>query len=332
MDFAWRSCPYCGRAVDSSEPGRYVCGSCGKIIHSRLDDVLAFFHPRENGDRFEEAFAALADGNQKKAMDIADELAGSSECCDHDSLFLRGYVYAQIGEDGKSLAEWKKALELLSNDVELDAYLCFMAKGITDMILYKEREFIEFNSIAHIDRLAEDIDSSTGMSCKSLLYYTIMCYCIKSATGEEEVEQLKDVVPGLFRRAVAYQRNYWTLPVIIEQYLEYIGYNEETFEDDDNEVPHIYYLVRKEFEEHLAKMTEEDRIRIFDRWDDKTLRETIEPLLDAMVGPKRGGLLGKLRRKEVPGLDLATLIHAYVDKCLLIDGPPEEPAEPQEQS
>lgn len=326
MDFALTSCPYCGRAVDSSDPGRYVCRSCGKYIYTRRYDILSFIRPSEIEDRFREAIAAMDDDNPKKAMEIADDLVESTGCCNHDSLFLRGYLYAELGEDGKSLADWKKALELVSNDVNLDAYICLMAKGITDMIRYKEREFIEFNEVSYIDKLCDEIDASTGMSCKSFVYYTILRDCTRVVFGQEEqLDELRDVIPNLFRRSIAYERDYWGLPRMIEQYLRFIGFNEETFEDDDNQVPHIYYLIQKEFDAHISKMTEEDRIRIFDRWDDKSLREKVEPLLDAMVGPKRGGLLGKLRRKEEPGLDLQTLIHAYVDRCLLIDGPPEEP-------
>lgn len=331
MDFALTSCPYCGRSVDPSDPTRYVCQSCGKYIYRDRTDAQAFIRPGEIEDRFRDAFAAVADGNEKKAMDIANDLVESTGCCDHDSFFLRGYINAIIGEDGKSLADWKKGLELLSNDTNLDAYVVMMARSIASMIIYKEREFIEFNVVGHIDRLCEEIDANTGMSCKAFVYYTILFNCIDLSRDmdEEDRKILKDILPNIFRRIVAYQRNYWSLPKIIDQYLRLVGYDPETYEDDDNEVPHIYDLLRSEFARHTSRMTEEDRVRIFDRWDDASLRENIEPLLDSMVGPKRGGLLAILRaKKEEPEADdLDRLIHSYVDKCLLIDGPVEEPAE-----
>ena len=329
MDFALTSCPYCGRAVDSSDPARYVCQSCGKYIYRNRSDTYSFIRPSEIEDRFRDIFSAVADGNDRKAMDIANDLVESTEDADHDSFFVRGYVNAIKGEDGKALADWKKGWELLSNDRNLDAYVCLVSRAIASMIIYKEREFIEFNVVAHVDRLCDDIDGSTGMSCKSFVYYSILENCLDLAKemDEEERKVLKDVIPNLLRRAVAYQRNYWRLAEVIDWYLRFIDFHEETYEDDDNEVPHVYYLIGKTFQEHLSRMTDEDRIRIFDRWDDKSLRENIEPLLDAMVGPKRNGILAMIRGKKEgqEGANIDTMIHTYVDKCLLIDSPAEEP-------
>ncbi len=333
MDFALTSCPYCGRAVDPSDPTKYVCRSCGKFIYRDRTDMMAFIRPSEIEDRFREAFAAVGDGNDKKAMDIANDLVESTGCCDHDSFFLRGYINASKGEDGKALTDWKKGLELLSNDTNLDAYVVMMSRSVASMIIYKEREFIEFNVVGHIDRLCDEIDANTGMSCKSFVYYTILTNCIDLSKDMDDDERkiLRDVLPNLFRRVVAYQRNYWVLPGVIDGYLRLVGYDPETYEEDDNEIPHIYDVLRTTIVEHTSRMSDEDRIRIFDRWDDKSLRENIEPLLDSMVGPKRGGLLAILRNKkeEPESTDLGTLIHAYVDKCLLIDGPVEEPPAPE---
>lgn len=314
------SCPYCGRAVDSSDPRKYVCRGCGKFVYTQRSNVLAFIRPSEIEDRFREAIAAEADDNEKKAMEIAEDLVQSTGGEDRDSLFLRGYVYALKGEDGRSLADWKKGLELLSDDANLDAYVCLMAEGVAEMILYKEREFIEFNPVAHIDRLCADIDSSTGMSCTSFVYYTILRDCIMKIRQLEEGErnEFGDVVPDLFRRVVAYQRNYWVLPQEIDEYLDLISYNEETYVEDENEVPHVYHLMRDEIRSRIAGMTDEDRIRIFDHWDDASLSEQIEPLVDAMVGPKRGGFLAKFRKKDEAEDDPVESIRAYADRCLLI--------------
>ena len=72
-------------------------------------------------------------------MDIAEDLIETTESNDYDCFFVRGYVYEMIGEDGKAIADWRKGLEMLSNNVNLDAYVCLMSKAICDMILYKER-------------------------------------------------------------------------------------------------------------------------------------------------------------------------------------------------
>ena len=331
MDFALMSCPYCGRAVDSSDPERYVCQSCGKIVNVCRDDVSSFIRPSEIEDRFREVICAVADDNTKKAMDIAEDLIESTGSSNHDCYFIRGYVYAEMGEDGKALADWRKGLELLSNDVRLDSYICMMSEAIADMILYKEKEFIEFNVLAHVDRLCDDIDTCTGMSCKAFVYYTIYrdCVCMSRTQDDDGdgTDYFKDVIPALFRRVVAYHRNYWCLPRIIDEYLEYSGYNAETYSEDDNDVLHIYDLIRIGLWSRISTMTDEDRIRIFDRWDDKSLKEFIEPMLDTLIGSKKG-IKGLLRKKEESeGAEVPESVHAYVDKCLLIEAPAEEPVE-----
>lgn len=332
MDFVLMSCPYCGRAVDSTDPKKYVCQSCGKFIYTDRKDVTAFIRPGELEDRFMEVFAAIDDANEKKAMDITEDLIETTEGNDHDGFFIRGYVYEMIGEDGKAIADWRKGLEMLSNDVNLDGYVCLMSKAICDMILYKEREYIEFNVLAHIDRLTDDIDACTGMSTKAFVYYSVYRDCmdkVKGMDGEEET-YLKDIIPLLFRRVVAYHRNLWCLSRIIDEYLSYVGYNPDTYEEDDNEVAHVYDLIRINLNEHIAQMTEEDRVRIFDRWDDKSLKDNIEPLLDSMIGAKKS-LLGLIRKKDdSETLSIDDVVAAYVDKILLIETP-EEPVETEEQ-
>lgn len=334
MDFVLMSCPYCGRAVDSSDPKKYVCQSCGKFIYTDRKDVTAFIRPGELEDRFKEVFAAVDDKNEKKAMDIAEDLIETTESNDYDCFFVRGYVYEMIGEDGKAIADWRKGLEMLSNNVNLDAYVCLMSKAICDMILYKEREYIEFNILAHIDKLTDDIDACTGMSTKALVYYTVYCDCmdkVNGMDGEGEEAYLKDIIPLLFRRVIAYHRNLWCLSGIIDEYLAYIGYNPETYEEDDNEVAHVYDLIRIDLNKHISQMTDEDRIRIFDRWDDKSLKENTEPLLDSMIGAKKS-LLDLIRKKdESETVSIDDVVAAYVDKCLLIESPDEPPTPAEEQ-
>lgn len=319
MDFALMSCPYCGRAVDSNISDKYVCEGCGKSIYVDRSNVLSFIRPNESEGRMKEAIVAIGDGSEKKALEIADELVQATESGDCDSLFLRGFIYAEIGEDGKALADWRKGLELLAKDSNLDAYICLMSKAISDMILYKEKEFIEFSVLQYIDRICDDIDTFAEVSSKAFFYYTIYRNCISNiAASEEDAEYYKDILPLLFRRVVAYYRNFWSLPRIIDEYLQNVGYNAETYDDDDNGVAHIYDLLRTRIWQSISTMTDDDRKRIFDRWNDKALKEEIEPKLDSLIGAKKT-ILGFLLKKDEsvsPDESAINAIKEYVDKCL----------------
>ncbi len=329
MDFALMSCPYCSRTVDSSDPCKYVCLSCGKSIYTARSDVMAFTDNDELKNSFESIFDAFDDDFEKKAREIADGLVESTEGNDRDSLFIRGYVHARMGEDGKALADWKKGLELLSNDINLDGYICLVSKAVCDMILFKEKEFIEFDAIAYIDKICDEVDSNTGMSCKAFIYYSIYRNCLNMVYTSDELNgEFDDVIPRLIKRIVAYHRNYWCLPRIIQEYLDLIEYDPETYEDDDNEVPHVYELIGVCLKEATAGMNDDDRIRIFDRWNDASLKAQMEPALDALINQK-GTFLGRFHKKEEgedEGVKNYNLIRDYVDKCLLL-AHDEEPVE-----
>ncbi len=320
MNFILMSCPYCSRTVDSSEPSRYVCLSCGKFIYTDRSNKHAFIRSSEIEDRIKDILDGMDEDSAKKSLEIADDLVEATESADPDSLFLRGYVYAEIGEDGKALTDWRKGLEIVSNNVNLDAYLCLMSKAVADMILFKEREFIEFNVASYIDKLCDDINAFTGMSCKAFFYYSVYINSIENSRGTEdgEVTEYEDVMPLLFKRVVAYHRNYWCLPRIIHEYLGYVDYSAKTYDDDDNEIPHIYDLIRRYLAKRISGMTEEDRLRIFDRWNDKSLKDEIEPMLDSLLKQRSNIIGGFLKKNENEDDNQPEEIHTYVDKCLLI--------------
>ena len=320
-------CPYCGRAVDSGDPNRYVCQGCGRSIYVHRSDLQTLAGSGDLVGRFDAAAGDVADGYGKRALENAERALEESGGSDPDAYLLRGCVYALMGEDGRAQSDWKKALELLPEDGDLDAYVCILAKAVSRMILLKEQEFVEFNVVSFIDRLGDELDAASGASCKSFLYFTIYMDCVDLVGGLSgaESDEFKDVLPDLFRRVVAYQRNFWVLSQIIKEYLDYIGYEEETFDEDDNVIPHVYYLIRKGLEERLGSLSEEDRLRLFDRWNDKSLKEQVEPLLDAMV--VRKSILDKIRVKEGPQFDFEGAVRAYLDKCLQAEAPA-EPAEP----
>lgn len=327
MDFTLMFCPYCGRAVDSGDPNRYVCQGCGRSIYVHRSDLQTLAGSGDLVGRFDAAAGDVADGYGKRALENAEKALEESGGSDPDAYLLRGCVYALMGEDGRAQSDWKKALELLPEDGDLDAYVCILAKAVSRMILLKEQEFVEFNVVSFIDRLGDELDAASGASCKSFLYFTIYMDCVDLVGGLSgaESDEFKDVLPDLFRRVVAYQRNFWVLSQIIKEYLDYIGYEEETFDEDDNVIPHVYYLIRQGLEERLKGLSEEDRLRLFDRWNDKSLKEQVEPLLDAMV--VRKSILDKIRVKEGPQFDFEGAVRAYLDKCLQAEAPA-EPAEP----
>lgn len=333
MDFAVTSCPYCGRTVDSTYPDRYVCDSCGKFILKNRADATAFIRPSEIEDRFKSVFEAIDDANDKKAMDIATDLVETVG--NGDSYLVLGYVYALAGEDGKVLANWKKGLELIGNAFNLDAYVCLMSSGLSRMLRFKEKEFIEFNVLSHMDKLAEDLDESTGLSCKALLYYSVYVVCrndaaVLEAQGEDEL--FKDVIPLLFKRIVAYCRSPTGIMRIIDEYLRYRHYDAETYEEDENDDLHVYDLIRQAIVSETAGMTDSDLVRIFDHWSDAELAKSAEPALDDLLG-KRKSLLQIIRKKDEAAPTPEEAVRSYIDRMLLIERPaePETPAQDTEE-
>ena len=331
MDFALMFCPYCGGDVDSSDESRYLCGRCGKSIYTDRESVRHFIRPGELEDRFVEALDAVSDDNPKKALSIADGLLEASEEGDFDAFFLRGAVYAYMGEDGKAALDWKRGLELLTVYTNIDAYICLMGRCIADMIYRKEEEFVEFEPIRYIDRLAEEVYAKTGESCKAFFYYTIY-RDYRSLVGRmqpEDAETFNEVVPRLFRRIVEYHHNFWCLMRIIEEYLVSIGYNSETYLEDDMEEFHVYDLIRQDLEMYTECMDEDDMRRIMAYWDDARLKENEERLEAILPHVQEGGLRKLLARRaasaETVAADEPDLIDDYVKHCLLLDLDSEEP-------
>ena len=322
MDFVLTSCPFCGRTIDSTDPKKYVCESCGKYIYRDRSDVLAFIRPSEVEDHFRSVFEAIDDGNEKKAMDIASDLA--ENVANADSQFVLGYVYAIKGEDGKSLACWRKGLELLGDGFNLDAYICLMSSAMSRMINLKEKEFVVFNVLAHMDRLAEDLDQSTGLSCKAFLYYSVYTVCRNDAAGlraEGEEEFYKDILPLLFKRVVAYNRSPDCQIRLIDEYLGYNDYRPETYEEDEKETEHVYDLIRRCIIEERGRLEDSDITRMFDHWSDELLQKECEPALDNLLGEKKR-ILSLLKKKDdSEDSDETGPVKEYVDRWMLIEDP-----------
>ena len=322
MDFALMFCPYCGGDIDSSDESKYLCKGCGKSIYTDRESMRHFIRPGELEDTFREALDALEDDNPKKALTLADDILKASEETDFDAFFLRGAIYAHEGEDGKAFNDWKRGLELLSVYTNIDAYVCLMTRCISEMIFDKEEEFVEFHPVKYIDKLCDEIHGNTNESCRAFFYYSVyMEY--RKILGRNDVsgnEGFNEIIPQLFRRVVAYHRNYWCLPHIIDEYLAAIGYDSETYEDDDMEDAHVYDLIAQRLRSYTAEMTVEDMRRIHGLWDDVSLK-MLEDRLEALI-PREEGMFGKLLSRkssdEAP-VDLDVAVDAYVRKCLLLD-------------
>ena len=321
MDFALMFCPYCSGDIDSTDGSRYLCKGCGKSIYTDRESIRHFIRPGELEDTFREALDALEDDNPKKALALADDILKASEETDFDAFFLRGAVYAHDGEDGKAFNDWKRGLELLSVYTNIDAYVCLMSRCVSEMIFDKEQEFVEFHPVKYIDRLCDEIHANTNESCKAFFYYSVYMEYRRilgrnDASGDEG---FNEIVPELFRKVVAYHRNYWCLPRIIDEYLAAIGYDRETYEEDDMVEAHVYDLIAERLRAYTGGMTPDDMHRIHGLWDDTSLR-MVEERLDALV--PHDDMLGKLlSRKPSEGApaDLDSAVDAYVRKCLLLD-------------
>ncbi|HJH57545.1 MAG TPA: hypothetical protein IAC83_05700 [Euryarchaeota archaeon] len=332
MDFELMFCPYCGGNIDSSDESRYLCKECGKSIYTDRESLSHFIRPGELVDSFKDALAALEDDNTNKAISIADDILKASEDKDFDAYFLRGAVYAHLGEDGKAANDWRKGMELLTVYTNIDAYVCLMSRCISEMIYSKEEEFIDFHPVKYIDALCDGIHQYTGESCKAFFYYNIYLEYRKilGRRDKNSDEVFNEIVPKLFRRVVAYHRNLWCLTRVIEEYLASIGYDPDTYEDDELEDAHIYDLLAKCLKKYTSDMTVEELHAIMEKWDDEKLKAN-EELLDAIM-PHQSGVLGKLlsRKNEPEPVEPEVAVENYVRHLLLLDVQDQPPAEPSD--
>lgn len=319
-------CPYCGGELGPKDDTGNVCQSCGKNIYAERQSIDKVIPEGEVGSAFRDALAAVDDDNPKKALDIAEELNERSPGA--DALFLRGAVYAYMGEDGKAAIDWKKGLEAMTSFTNIDAYVCIMSRAIADMIYCKEKEFIDFDPVKYIDKLCDEIHANTGESCKAFFFYTVYndCEIMMDELQDEGVEVFKDILPLLFRRTVEYHRNMLCLIQVIDAYLAKMGYNPETYEDDDMADLHVYDLISRNLKKYTEGMTAEDMRKIMFSWDDTSLRAN-ESILESLMPSSKDSVIGKLlSRKNNPEevQNEPDAVDLYVRRLLLLDKPSTE--------
>lgn len=323
MDIMLMFCPYCGGELGPKDDTGNVCQSCGKNIFTERQSIDNVIPSGEAGSAFRDALAAVDDDNPKKALEIAEEFNESSPGA--DALFLRGAVYAYMGEDGKAAIDWKKGLEAMTSFVNIDAYVCIMSRAIADMIYFKEKEFIDFEPVKYIDKLCDEIHADTGESCKAFFFYTVYsdCEIMMEELQDEGVEVFKDIIPLLFRRTVEYHRNMFCLIQVIDAYLAKMGYNPETYEDDDMADLHVYDLISSDLKKYTAGMTPEDMRKIMFSWDDTSLRAN-ESILESLMPSSKDSVIGKLLNRKNSSEEAQSepdAVDMYVRRLLLLDKP-----------
>ncbi|MBQ8179595.1 MAG: hypothetical protein IJ026_04020 [Candidatus Methanomethylophilaceae archaeon] len=321
MAFEQMSCPYCGGTIAPADDRYKLCHGCGKRIYNVRSQLLTFTSSVEDGERFVPIIEMIDDDNLQKALSTVEEMIEDG-ASDADTIFVRGLVHCYMGEDGRALNDWKKGLEMLETFYNIDCYICMMGKAISDLIYYKETEFITFSNIQYIDRIADALYECTGDSCKYSLYHTVYKSYVRLLADEEvpsDDSLFLDIVPGLFRRVIECQRNYRTLIDNIDELLNSIDYDDETYEDDDNYECHLYYLVKLYLEAYTKEMDEDDHLRIMCHWNDSNMKVLIDHFETLASCVRDDGLLDKLRRsRNDECMDLTAGVNAYVKDYLLI--------------
>lgn len=331
MAFALLSCPYCGGTVTPSDDRYHVCVSCGKKIFKSRSYMSTFVEAVGMEDEFLPIIEMVESDNLPKALSTIDEMIEEAQETNADMFFIRGMVYANMGEDGKALTDWKRGLEMMETFYNVDAYVCLIARSISDLLYYKEREFITFDHIKYIDRVGEILDECTGDSCMSVIYYSVF-RTFGEKMDEDNVPYddslFTGVVHGIFRRIIEYHRNYKMLMIIIENFLNKVGYNDETYEEDDNYDFHLYYLVKIYLEAYTSEAPENDVERVMRHWNDKSMKvlENQFEEIAACIRDDKLINLAKYRSDECSD-DLRSGVNEYVKKYLVLTNDESEESE-----
>lgn len=257
---------------------------------------------------------------------MVDDVTSGADEQDYDTLFLKGAVNAICGEDNKTLLYWKKGLSLLSaySDVDIDAYVCLMTTSLSELVYYKEREFIEFDPLKYINRISEEFTRSTGLPCKSYIFYNIYKTYSKKMKRlvESKDDTFMDIIPVLFRRAIEYNRDYRSIIMIINEYLADRDYNEEETYNSNNSDCYIYNLVRVYLKAYTSEMSDVYIKKIMNYWNDSNmtiLEDNFETIYDFMDGRTTlGKLLGLRNDDEIHDLSISDAINNYVKMYLLV--------------
>jgi hypothetical protein len=271
---------------------------------------------------------AVEGGKAKEAVGMA-----SAYVEENGGVFphvVRAMAYMYEGEDGKALADLKagfsdgkKGEEDPHIDPDTDAYICIIGKSAADLIIYDEREFIEFDYVSYLDRISDLIDSSQKCDCKGLLYATAFSCFAQSfrEMDESDRKSMYDVMPPLVHRAVAYSKEQSIMNAVIEEYKSLSEYRPDTYAEDDNYGVRALEILSASIMKHL---TGKDGAFMHSRSDSETkssLEEYLENILSYNGDDKALDKLEKYVRKahffdEKP--EIEDVIEDYAQRYLQI--------------
>lgn len=315
-------CPYCGGVLNTTTGvGVYTCQSCGKNNYASRSDLTSMMSDRPLGDAIVTVLD-LATDNAPRALEKVEELIEENGETP-DLMFTRGCVYAHMGEDGKAHNDWKTGLSLLDTFNDIDAYVCLICDAIADLIIYKEVEFIEFDYQRYIDRISREIYECIGDSCRAIVYstlYRIYMTKLKDMHMDVEDDLFTDIVPRIFRRIIEYTRDYRETIVTIERFLNQVGFDEETYEDDDDYECYLYHLVKLYLVAYTAEMTDADAEAIMLQWNDENmsvLEDHFEEIVSCVRDPTMLQGILSIKNDECIA-DLPEAVNGYVTEYLLL--------------
>jgi hypothetical protein len=323
MAFSITICPYCGAEIGLDDNGNYVCKECGKRTLRSRSNFKGFLLNKPYQEEYSHIIG-LSEEKPAEALKMINAIIDSAQEENADMYFVRGIVYATLGEEGKAGIDWRKGLNLITDFRFIDYYIVAVCKRIVELIFMKEREFMDFNPTEYIDLLATEFRVKSGVPCKGVFYITIYRnFRIDLQAGEFTIDDdvYQPTINKVLNRILAYGRNFRTTSGIVEEILEDFGYNPETYEEDDNLKLHMCSLLINRYEELSKNFSDEHLLRIFRHWNDENMFE-MEYWVDQLVRSVRdNAILQSLRRfsvSEKEDFNLESAVDDYARKFLLL--------------
>ncbi len=323
MAFTIRICPYCGADVSVDESGVYVCAECGKRTYRSRSNSTAFLINKPYEDSYN-SILTLKVSNPEKALEQIEELMSSVDEPIDDMYFTRGIIYCSMGEEGKALNDWRKGLSILGDVRYIDAYIAAVCKQIAELIVAKELEFIEFNPVEYIDLLSTEFTMASDVPCRGVFYITVYRNLRMMHQGgalDDDPELYQTIIPKIMNRIISYGRNCRTIAELIEEVLEDLHYNPETYEEDENLNLHMWELLMNDIKRLSANFSEEHYVRIFKHWNDDNMFELeywLDELLNSIDDSSILQRLRALRSSENDEFNLEIGVEDYAKKYLLL--------------
>ena len=324
MAFTIRLCPYCGGEISAEETAFYVCKDCEKRTFRSRSNTKVFLANKPCEKEFTEILRK-ADDSPKEALSQIDEIISEAEEPFADMFFVRGIIYAAMGEEGKAHNDWKKGLDLLQDLRFIDAYIITVCDRITDLICMKEREFMQFNPIEYIDQISTEFSLKARIPCRGIFYITVYRnFKIRLQGGEldGETDLYFGTIPIILKRILAYGRDFRTVCTIIDEILEDYDYNPDTYEEDDNMQLHVCQLIRDDYRELSADFSDAHITQIFKHWNDENMFELeywVDEIMKSIDDSSILQTLRKLASSDEEDFKIEEAVRNYTKKYLLLD-------------